>query len=121
MIFQDPAALTKSEGYEAIIENTAVFIFFPNSKITEESLVPFNLNDEQRAFVQGRTRSKKKNDRRVLIIKRDETTGYEESVILDVDLSPIGDITRFYRSGSAANDLLASLKDQWGPEWANHL
>ncbi len=121
MIFQDPAALTKSEGYEAIIENTAVFIFFPNSKITEESLVPFNLNDEQRAFVQGRTRSKKKNDRRVLIIKRDETTGYEESVILDVDLSPIGDITRFYRSGSAANDLLASLKDQWGTEWANHL
>jgi len=121
MIFQDPAALTKSEGYEAIIENTAVFIFFPNSKVTEESLRPFNLNAEQKLFVQGRTRSRRKNDRRILIIKRDETTGYEESVIADVDLTPLGKSRRFYKSGPQANAELAALQQKWGDAWPSHL
>lgn len=121
MIFQDPAALTESEGYEAIIENTATFIFFPNSKVTEKSLIPFNLNEEQKLFIQGKTRSRKKKDRRVLIVKRDETTGYEESLILDVDLTPLGDPARFYRSGPAANAVLENLKQKWGATWQSHL
>ncbi|AUG55911.1 VirB4 family type IV secretion system protein [Thalassospira marina] len=121
MIFQDPAALVKSGKAEAFIENTAVFIFFPNSKIDDESLEPFNLNDEQKAFVKGRTRSDEFNDRRVLIIKRDEVSGYEESAILNVDLSPLGDPLRFYRSGPDENKLMEQLQKQWGDAWRNHL
>lgn len=121
MAFQDPAGLGKTGAAEAIIENTATMIFFPNSKVTEESLKPFNLNEEQKLFVQGRTRSRKKNDRRVLIIKRDEASGFEESAILDVDLTPLGDATRFYRSGPDANNDLAAIQTKWGDAWPSHL
>lgn len=121
MAFQDPAGLAKTGAAEAIIENTATMIFFPNSKVTEESLKPFNLNEEQKLFVQGRTRSRKKNDRRVLIIKRDEASGFEESAILDVDLTPLGDAVRFYRSGPDANNDLATIQTKWGDAWQSHL
>ncbi len=121
MAFQDPAGLGKTGAAEAIIENTATMIFFPNSKVTEESLKPFNLNEEQKLFVQGRTRSRKKNDRRVLIIKRDEASGFEESAILDVDLTPLGDAARFYRSGPDANNDLATIQRKWGDAWPSHL
>ena len=79
------------------------------------------MNEEQKLFIQGKTRSRKKKDRRVLIVKRDETTGYEESLILDVDLTPLGEPARFYRSGPAANAVLENLKQKWGATWQSHL
>lgn len=121
MVFQDPAALMETGAAPAFIENTGTFIFFPNSKVDDKSLLPFNLNEEQRDFIKGKARSEDFDDRRVLIVKRDEASGFEESAILNVDLTPLGDPLKFYRSGSDENRLMERLQREWGEQWRDHL
>lgn len=118
--FQDPAALHRSGIAEAVIENTATMIFFPNALATRKSLEAFNLNDEQLAFVTGGGLVGGRG-RPVLVVQRDGATGFDESVIIDVDLSPLGDALKFYRAGAAANRELAALKTQHGDDWRLHL
>ena len=122
MAFQDPAALFRSGVAEAFLENTATLFFFPNSLATREMLMPFNLNEEQISFILGgEFYERKAGQRQVLVVKRDAATGFDESAILDVDLSPLGDCMRFYRAGVDANRDLAILKQTWGDEWQSHL
>jgi len=116
MAFQDPGALHKSGIADAVIENTASFFFFPNPQGNPEAYEPFNLNDEQKAFIFGATEGRK-----VLLVKREAAVGFEESVILDVDLAPLGKPLRFYRSGpDAVRDLLA-IQAKWGDQWPAHI
>lgn len=119
LAFQDPAALLRSGMAEAFIENTATFIFLPNAQATAESFEPFNLNDEQMSFVLGRASTRR--ERRALIVKRDAASGFDESAIIDVDLSPLGQSLRFYRAGTDANKHLQDLQATWGETWAEHL
>ncbi len=117
MAFQDPGALFSSGVADAVIENTACFFFFPNPQGNREAYDAFRLNDEQKEFIWGgRTEGRK-----VLLIKRDAATGFEESVVLDVDLSRLGDALRFYRSGPDAVRELESAQKKWGPEWIEKL
>jgi type IV secretion system protein VirB4 len=112
MAFQDPTALHKSGIAEAVIENTATFLFFPNPQGSTAAYEVFNLNEEQKAFIFGAPEGRK-----VLLVKRDAATGLNESVILDINLAPLGDALRFYRSGpDAVRDLLA-VQEKWGKEW----
>jgi type IV secretion system protein VirB4 len=120
LAFQDPAALFRSGVAEAFLENTATLLFLPNSQATQASLEPFNLNEEQIGFILGGG-DRKQGERRVLVVKRDAAAGLDESAILDVDLTPLGDSLRFYRAGSDANRDLAELKKQWGDAWQQHL
>ncbi|MGK2742642.1 VirB4 family type IV secretion system protein, partial [Tepidicaulis sp. LMO-SS28] len=119
LAFQDPAALLRSGMAEAFIENTATFIFLPNAQATAESFEPFNLNDEQMKFVLGRASTRR--ERRALIVKRDAASGFDESAIIDVDLSPLGEALRFYRAGTDANTHLQDLQATWGEAWQEHL
>ncbi|NVK20559.1 MAG: type IV secretion system protein VirB4 [Methylocystaceae bacterium] len=119
MCFQDPDGLTKLDIFRAILENTGTFFFFPNANASEENLAPFNLNDEQMDFVMGGPASK--GGRRVLIVQREAASGMDESTIVDVDLTPLGDPLRFYRAGNEANDYLKSLKAKWGNQWLSHV
>jgi|TARA_R110000772_G_scaffold268526_1_gene395937 type IV secretion system protein VirB4 len=119
LAFQDPAALTRSGHAEAFIENTSTFIFLPNAQAKPDSFEPFNLNDEQMEFVTGA--AARPGQRRALVIKRDAASGFDESAIIDVDLSPLGDALRFYRAGVKANQELDALKERWGAEWRKYL
>jgi len=121
LAFQDPGALHRSGIADAVIENTATFIFLPNSEANPESLKRFNLNDEQVSFVMGGGIRRKQGERRVLVVKRDAASGYDESAIIDVDLSPLGDALRLYRAGTDANAHLAAIQQQWGAEWLAHI
>ncbi|MGE4278216.1 MAG: VirB4 family type IV secretion system protein [Magnetospirillum sp.] len=116
MAFQDPGALHASGIDEAVIENTASFFFFPNPQGKRSAYAAFNLNDEQLDFIFGAPQGRK-----VLLVKRDAATGFEESVILDVDLAPLGNALRFYRSGPDAVRDLVKLQEQWGAEWPSHI
>lgn len=112
MAFQDPSALHSSGIADAVIENTAAFFFFPNPQGNRAAYEPFNLNDEQKAFIFGAPEGRK-----VLLVKRDAGTGFEESVILSIDLSPLGAPLRFYRSGPDAVRELLSIQEKWGDAW----
>lgn len=121
LAFQDPAALIGAPGAEAFIENTTTFLFLPNRQASAESLRPFKLNDEQIAFVCGEGEERRPGERRVLVIKRDAATGFDESAIIDVDLRPLGEALRFYQAGPDANRRLAALRARWGAAWPDHL
>lgn len=116
MAFQDPGALHKSGIAEAVIESTATFFFYPNPQGNRAAYEPFNLNDEQRAFIFGAG-----SGRKVLLVKRDAAIGVEESTILDIDLAPLGRALRFYRSGPDAVRELLDLQATWGEQWRVHL
>lgn len=119
LAFQDPAALMRSGMAEAFIENTSTFIFLPNAQASAESFSAFNLNDEQMAFVTGHATLRR--ERLALIIKRDAASGFDESAIIDVDLSPLGEALRYFRAGSDANKELIRLKQQYAEQWRTHL
>jgi len=116
MAFQDPGALHKSGIDEAVLENTTAFFFFPNPQGRRSAYAAFNLNDEQLDFIFSAPEGRK-----VLLVKRDAATGFEESVILDVDLAPLGAPIRFYRSGPDAVRDLVTLQEKWGAAWPSHL
>lgn len=119
MAFQDPAALLASRHASAFIENAASLIFLPNANAKPETLAPFNLNDEHIAFITGQTVTPGK--RQALLVRREAASGFAESVILDIDLSWLGDGMRFYRSGPDVNANLDSLKTTWGTAWPEHI
>lgn len=119
LAFQDPAALLSSGVAEALIENAATLLFFPNALATRESYAPFHLNDEQLEFVLSGGAAGA--GRRVLAVKRDAATGYDESAILDVDLAPLGAAARLYRSGPDAVEDLLRLQRNHGGEWIRHV
>ncbi len=116
MAFQDLGALHKSGIADAVIENAATFLFFPNPQGNRDAYEPFNLNDEQKAFIFGAPEGRK-----VLLVKRDASTGRDESVILDIDLEPLGDALRFYRSGPDAVRELLAIQAKWGEQWPDHV
>lgn len=119
MAFQDPAALLRSPVAEAIIEGSATMIFMPNAQANPEQLTHLGLNEEQVAFVCGRTVTA--GQRQALVLRRDAASGLDESAILDVNLSYLGDALRFYRAGTEPNRHLSNLKAQWGDQWLRHL
>ena len=101
-------------------------IFLPNSQANNDSLEPFNLNEEQKSFIlEGGTNSENTygaaEAMHVLVIKRDAAAGIDESAILDVDLSPLGESLRFYRAGPEANKHLGGVKEKWGEKWLNKI
>tara|TARA_R110002012_G_scaffold48051_5_gene125489 strand:+ start:1373 stop:3757 length:2385 start_codon:yes stop_codon:yes gene_type:complete len=119
LAFQDPAALAACRHSKAIIENTATMIFLPNSNARPESFAPFGLNEEQLAFATGRTIQS--GHREALVVKRDASSGYEETAIIDIDLGYLGDALRFYASGPDRNKQIEKLQEEWGQEWRRHL
>lgn len=119
LAFQEPGALLEFDGATAMIENAQTLFFLPNSQAKLENLEPFNLSQEQIAFIKGE--GEMKGGRQVLVVKRFEADNFNESTILDVDLSGLGDALRFYRSGDTAVKELLSIQNQWGDQWLSKL
>lgn len=119
MAFQDPKALFDSGIADAVLDNTATIMLLPNSQGSPKSYERFGLNDEQINYIL--TGSALSSQRTAMIIKRD-SKGFEESAIIDTDLSPFGaDILKYYQSGTRALKNLDALQTQWGAEWRKYL
>ena len=119
LAFQEPGALLSFEGSSAIIENAQTLFFFPNASVDVENLKPLNLSNEQISFIKGESEMRK--GRQVMVVKRFEADSYNESAILDIDLSPYGEALRFYKSGPAPMADLKSIQTKWGDEWLSHV
>jgi type IV secretion system protein VirB4 len=116
LAFQEPKALISSGILEEVLANTATFGFYPSPNSSREHYAPFGLNDEQWSFI-----SSAPEGRKILLVKRDASTGLNESVILDIDLDPLGAAKRFYDSGPDAVLRLQAIQEQWGDEWHAHV
>ena len=115
LAFQGPKALFDSGIAGAVLDNTATIILLPNSQGDPESYKHFGLNDEQIHYIL--TGSALSSKRTAMVIKRD-STGFEESAIIDIDLAPFGaDILKYYQSGTRSLKNLEALKNQWGKTW----
>ena len=118
MAFQDPKALFDSGIADSVLDNISTLILFPNSQGNREVYERFRLNEEQMNYIlKGSVLS---NERTALIIKRD-STGFEESTIVNIDLAPYGKALRFYQSGTDAMRSMKKLKEEWGTEWSKHI
>ncbi len=115
LAFQEPGSLLEFDGASAMIENAQTLFFLPNSQTKVQNLEPFNLSPEQIAFIKGE--GEMKGGRQVLVVKRFEAANFNESTILDVDLSGLGDALRFYRAGDEPMRIIHHLKKQWGDQW----
>lgn len=109
---QNPSNLIEHEKGGEIIENLATLIIFPNSKARKEHYIDkLNLNDNEFNFVKTCT-----NPRNVLIKK---TGGH--SVILDVDLSSLGQHLKLFLSGdkdrAEVQKLINIHQDNWIDEY----
>jgi type IV secretion system protein VirB4 len=120
LAFQNPAVLHKSGIAEEVIENTATFIFFPNPQGRRADYEVFNLNAEQKEFIFN---SPAGGGRRVLVVKRDPSENFEESLSINVDLSKLADggCTKYFASGTDALADLERLQAKWGDQWAQYL
>ena len=119
MAFQDPKAIQDSGVASAVLDNTSTLIFFPNSQASRTDYDCFNLSDEQMQFIIGG--SPMASHRSVLVLKREASTGFEESTILEIDLGIYREALRVYRSGAKANDELKKLKEQYPEDWRERL
>ncbi len=119
MAFQQPASLLNSTIKNEVLNNTSTFIFFKDSNANSDDYRQFGLNDEQISFIKAPGEGGK---RQILIIQRDDAVGLNESVILDVDISKLGNgIMKYFRSGTKANDDIDNLKSQHGDNWRKFL
>ncbi len=119
LAFQNPEALVEFEGSAKIINNAPTLFFMAGCGGSDEALAPFNLSDDQIAFIRGETDLE--GGRQVLLVKRDLAASYNESTIIDVDLSGLGDALRFYRSGTRPMAELRKIQEVWGPAWPAHV
>ena len=116
MAFQDPSALFNCDAADAIIENIATLIIFPNSLAKDKDYERFNLNDEHMAFIKGNHKGRK-----VLIVRRDSASSFSESVIIDVDLAWLGKSMGYYRSGIDAIKHLETVQKEYPDDWMQRL
>ncbi len=116
MAFQDPSALAKSGIGETALDNTSTFFFFPNPQGRASDYELFNLREEELSFILG---GDGMAGRRVLNLKTDAARNFRESVILDIDLAPLGKAVRFYRSGIDAVKNLESAKLAFREDFLN--
>ena len=111
--FQDAGAIINSGIKETILNQCQTVFLFPNPNADKASYCDlFNLTDDQWAFVKG---TSKNTPRRSVLVKR-MAPDNNEAVILDCDLSSLGDHLKFYRSGSESVQLMKQLQRQYGRE-----
>ena len=119
MAFQDPSALAQSGMMDAALDNTACLFFFPNPQGRVKDYAEFNLREEELNFILGGLGMA--GGRRCLLIKNDPANMTRESVILNIDLMPLGQAVRFYRSGPDGVNKMLSAQQQGKDEWLEYI
>lgn len=108
--FQDVNAINS-----VILEQCQTRFLFPNASANKEQYAKFELTDFEWDYIKGFSRISKDLKHSVLLKKS------HESVILNIDLSPLGDLLQLYRSGAEPVKIVRELQQQWGmTEWIDH-
>jgi type IV secretion system protein VirB4 len=110
LCFQDVNAVNS-----VILEQCQTRFLFPNASASKEAYAKFELTDFEWDYIKGFSRISRELKRSVLVKKPGE------SVILNIDMSPLGNLLQLYRSGSEPVKIVKELQQQWGmKEWVSH-
>lgn len=114
-VFQRPEALKASGISELVRGQCSTYYLFPNPGSQEKDYNEFDLTDSEMAFVTGHFQT---HGRRMLLLKR---PGIRESVILDIDLKPLGPMIKIFSSTvtdvKAVSDLQKNYPEEWLRRW----
>ena len=115
LCFHNPRDIIDSGMGETILSQCQTVLLFQDSSATWADYAMFNLSSSEFEFVKGESRAAKTLKNSVLLKKGNE------SVILNVDLRPLGQHLQIYRSGSEPVKIVKELQQKWGQtEWVNH-
>ncbi|HQY22521.1 MAG TPA: hypothetical protein PLV31_06390 [Gammaproteobacteria bacterium] len=103
LCFQDTTAINS-----VILNQCQTWFLFPNHAANKEQYKMFDLTDFEWDYIKGFNRISKELKRSVLLKKP------QESVILNIDLSSLGNLLQLYRSGSEPVKIVRELQKQWG-------
>jgi type IV secretion/conjugal transfer VirB4 family ATPase len=97
-----------------ILEQCQTRFLFPNAAASKEQYAKFELTDFEWDYIKGFSPIAKDLKYSVLLKKP------SESVILNIDLTPLGNLLQLYRSGSEPVKIVKELQQQWGmTEWVD--
>jgi type IV secretion system protein VirB4 len=115
-VFQRPEALSAQNVSELIRQQCSTFYLYPNMGASERDYRELGLNEREISFILGDSQPARRVDRG-LLVKRPQT---RESVILDVDLKPLGRYLDIFSSRSADVDRVSDLQTQYPDSWLNN-
>jgi type IV secretion system protein VirB4 len=110
--FQRPEAIAQAGLGEAIRGQAQTTFFLPNPQAKEMEYADWGLTDREMDFIKGRL-SVSRRLRRAVLVKR--ASG--ESVILDVDLSPLGPLLKIFRSDEPSKAEAEMCMRKFGADW----
>jgi type IV secretory pathway VirB4 component len=108
LCFQDAGSIVNSGIAPIILEQCPTRFLFPNPAASKKDYAIFELTDSEWDYIKGTSRISRTLKHSVLVKK------LHESVILDIDLSPLGPLLQLYRSGAEPVRLVRELQQQWG-------
>ena len=112
--FQTPDAIIASGHHETIIGNCATQVFFRNPKLTEENYAIFGMTKRELDFVLGKSHQ---HLRRAFMLRRQSEGKGWESIIIDGDMSALGDGLTTYASGIPYVKLLQRARAENPQGW----
>lgn len=113
--FQRPEAISAAGLGEAIRGQAQTTFFLPNPQAKESEYADWGLTDREMDFIKGRLGVSRRL-RRAILVKR--ATG--ESVILDVDLTPLGPFLKIFRSDEPSKQEAEMCMRKYGADWLRH-
>ncbi len=111
--FQRPEALKATGTSELIRQQSGAYYLFPNPGANREDYDEFDLTERELAFILGQSSTSRRITRGLLIKK----PMAKESVIVDIDLSPLGPLLKIFSSSSKDVGLASDLQEQFGDAW----
>ena len=112
-VFQRPEALSSTGVSQLVRSQAGAYYLFQNPGAKAVDYAEFELNEKELAFVLGQSSIARKAKRSILI----KRPGTGESVIIDVDLSPLGPYLRIFSSASQDVSLVSDLYRQFEGNW----
>jgi type IV secretion system protein VirB4 len=115
LCFHNPRDLIDSGMEKTILTQCQTILLFQDQSALPDDYAIFNLSASEFEFIKGESRAAKTLKNSVLLKKG------SESVILNVDLRPLGEHLQIYRSGSEPVKIVKELQQKWGQtDWVSH-
>lgn len=111
LCFQDVKDVKESGIGSVILGQCSTLFLFPNPSAEREDYEQFKLTDSEWDYVQGNNKVANKYKRTVLVKKPNE------SVILNIDLSVLGNHFKLYKSDNNLVKAVNQLKKKEGDQW----